>query len=138
MRLAATETDAPGSMPTGWGVITCATLVASGSRPSAMALSRSRSVRMPARRPASSTAAAPAAPSRIRAATVQISSPGSAQEERILTLVAEGSTNREIGDQLKLAEKTVKNYLSSIMSKLEVARRAEAAAYLARHTQNEG
>ena len=62
----------------------------------------------------------------------------SAQEERILTLVAEGRTNREIGDQLKLAEKTVKNYLSSIMSKLEVARRAEAAAYLARHTQNEG
>jgi two-component system, NarL family, response regulator DevR len=61
----------------------------------------------------------------------------SAQEERILTLVAEGRTNREIGDQLKLAEKTVKNYLSSIMSKLEVARRAEAAAYLARHTQNE-
>jgi two-component system, NarL family, response regulator DevR len=36
--------------------------------------------------------------------------------------------NREIGDRLKLAEKTVKNYLSSIMSKLEVARRAEAAA----------
>ena len=61
----------------------------------------------------------------------------SAQEERILTLVAEGRTNREIGDQLKLAEKTVKNYLSSIMSKLEVARRAEAAAYLARHTQDE-
>jgi DNA-binding NarL/FixJ family response regulator len=62
----------------------------------------------------------------------------SAQEERILTLVAEGKTNREIGDELRLAEKTVKNYLSSIMSKLEVARRAEAAAYLARHTQNEG
>ena len=61
----------------------------------------------------------------------------SAQEERILTLVAEGRTNRQIGDQLRLAEKTVKNYLSSIMSKLEVARRAEAAAYLARHTQNE-
>ena len=61
----------------------------------------------------------------------------SAQEERILTLVAEGRTNRQIGDELRLAEKTVKNYLSSIMSKLEVARRAEAAAYLARHTQNE-
>ena len=61
----------------------------------------------------------------------------SAQEERILTLVAEGRTNKQIGEQLKLAEKTVKNYLSSIMSKLEVARRAEAAAYLARHTQNE-
>ncbi|HEY0781689.1 MAG TPA: response regulator transcription factor [Thermoanaerobaculia bacterium] len=61
----------------------------------------------------------------------------SAQEERILNLVASGRTNKQIGEELKLAEKTVKNYLSSIMSKLEVARRAEAAAYLARHTQNE-
>ena len=58
----------------------------------------------------------------------------SPQEERILTLVADGLTNREIGDDLHLAEKTVKNYVSSILSKLEVARRAEAAAYLARHT----
>lgn len=62
----------------------------------------------------------------------------SAQEERILNLVAAGKTNREIGDELHLAEKTVKNYVSSILSKLEVARRAEAAAYLARHTQNPG
>ena len=62
----------------------------------------------------------------------------SAQEERILTLVAAGKTNREIGDQLKLAEKTVKNYVSTILSKLEVARRAEAAAYLARHTTTPG
>jgi len=59
----------------------------------------------------------------------------SAQEERILGEVARGRTNREIGVDLKLAEKTVKNYVSSILSKLEVARRAEAAAYLARHTQ---
>jgi DNA-binding NarL/FixJ family response regulator len=58
----------------------------------------------------------------------------SPQEERILSLVADGKTNREIGDELHLAEKTVKNYVSSILSKLEVARRAEAAAYLARHT----
>lgn len=58
----------------------------------------------------------------------------SAQEERILTLVAQGLTNGQIGKQLKLAEKTVKNYVSTILSKLEVARRAEAAAYLARHT----
>jgi two-component system response regulator DevR len=58
----------------------------------------------------------------------------SPQEERILALVADGKTNRGIGEELHLAEKTVKNYVSSILSKLEVARRAEAAAYHARHT----
>ena len=62
----------------------------------------------------------------------------SAQEERILTLVAQGKTNGEIGKELKLAEKTVKNYVSTILAKLEVARRAEAAAYLARHTTTPG
>jgi DNA-binding NarL/FixJ family response regulator len=62
----------------------------------------------------------------------------SPQEERILTLVADGRTNKEIGEELHLAEKTVKNYVSSILSKLEVGRRAEAAAYLARHTQTPG
>src|SRR5262245_37136131 len=62
----------------------------------------------------------------------------SPQEERILGLVADGKTNKEIGDDLDLAEKTVKNYVSSILSKLEVARRAEAAAYLARHTTTPG
>jgi DNA-binding NarL/FixJ family response regulator len=62
----------------------------------------------------------------------------SAQEERILTLVAKGQTNGQIGKELKLAEKTVKNYVSTILSKLEVARRAEAAAYLARHTSTPG
>ena len=62
----------------------------------------------------------------------------SPQEERILSLVADGKTNREIGEELNLAEKTVKNYVSSILSKLEVARRAEAAAYLARHTTTPG
>ncbi len=62
----------------------------------------------------------------------------SAQEERILTLVARGMTNGQIGDELHLAEKTVKNYVSTILSKLEVARRAEAAAYLARHTTTPG
>jgi DNA-binding NarL/FixJ family response regulator len=58
----------------------------------------------------------------------------SPQEERILGSVAEGRTNGQIAQELGLAEKTVKNYVSSILSKLEVARRAEAAAYLARHT----
>jgi DNA-binding NarL/FixJ family response regulator len=62
----------------------------------------------------------------------------SAQEERILTMIAEGLTNREIGVRLRLAEKTVKNYVSTILSKLEVSRRAEAAAYLARHTGTPG
>jgi two-component system, NarL family, response regulator DevR len=57
----------------------------------------------------------------------------SPQEERILSLVAAGRTNRQIGEEMHLAEKTVKNYVSSILTKLEVARRAEAAAYLARH-----
>jgi len=62
----------------------------------------------------------------------------SPQEERIVQLVADGKTNKEIGEELHLAEKTVKNYVSSILSKLEVARRAEAAAYLARHTSTPG
>jgi two-component system, NarL family, response regulator DevR len=55
-------------------------------------------------------------------------------QERILVLVAEGGTNGQIAGELGLAEKTVKNCVSSILAKLEVARRAEAAAYLARHT----
>ncbi len=52
-------------------------------------------------------------------------------ELRILEYIADGRTNREIGEQIHLAEKTIKNYVSSILSKLEVGRRAEAAAYLA-------
>lgn len=62
----------------------------------------------------------------------------SPQEERILALVADGKTNKEIGVTLSLAEKTVKNYVSAILGKLEVSRRAEAAAYLARHTTTPG
>jgi DNA-binding NarL/FixJ family response regulator len=56
----------------------------------------------------------------------------SPQEERILDLVAEGLTNREIGERIHLSDKTVKNYVSTILQKLEVARRAEAASYVAR------
>ncbi len=52
----------------------------------------------------------------------------------MLELVAGGMTNGEIGAELRLAEKTVRNYVSSILAKLEVSRRAEAAAYVARHT----
>jgi DNA-binding NarL/FixJ family response regulator len=62
----------------------------------------------------------------------------SAQEERVLELVATGRTNREIGAELHLAEKTVRNYVSSILAKLEVARRAEAAVYLARRSARLG
>ncbi len=56
----------------------------------------------------------------------------SPQEERILDLVGEGLTNREIGEAIHLSDKTVKNYVSSILQKLEVSRRAEAASYAAR------
>ena len=59
-------------------------------------------------------------------------------EERILTLITEGKTNAEIAADLHLAEKTIKNYVSSILSKLEVTRRAEAAAYLARRSRPGG
>ena len=58
----------------------------------------------------------------------------SAQEERILKLIADGLTNGEIGTALDLAEKTVKNYVSNILAKLNVKRRAEAAVHLARHS----
>ena len=56
----------------------------------------------------------------------------SPQEERILDLVGEGMTNREIAEQIHLSDKTVKNYVSTILQKLEVSRRAEAASYVAR------
>jgi DNA-binding NarL/FixJ family response regulator len=49
------------------------------------------------------------------------------QERRILELIAEGMTNRQIGEQLFLAEKTVKNYVSSLLSKLGLQRRTQAA-----------
>ncbi len=54
-------------------------------------------------------------------------------ETKILALVAEGKTNREIGEQLYLSEKTVKHYVSNILSKLGYTRRAEAAAHYARY-----
>jgi two-component system response regulator DevR len=57
----------------------------------------------------------------------------SAQEMQILARIAEGLTNREIGEALHLSEKTVRNYVSHILNKLSAASRAEAAAYAARH-----
>jgi DNA-binding NarL/FixJ family response regulator len=53
----------------------------------------------------------------------------SPQERRILDLIADGLTNRQIGAQLYLAEKTVKNYVSSLLHKLGFTRRTEAAVY---------
>ncbi|TVL92630.1 response regulator transcription factor [Streptomyces sp. SAJ15] len=54
------------------------------------------------------------------------------QERRILDLIGEGLTNRAIGERLHLAEKTIKNYVSSLLSKLGMERRSQAAAYVAR------
>ena len=56
-----------------------------------------------------------------------------AQEQKILMLVAEGKTNKEIAAEVFLSDKTVKNYVSSILSKLNLERRAQAAAFVARH-----
>ena len=54
------------------------------------------------------------------------------QERKILDLIAEGMTNRQIGERLFLAEKTVKNYVSNVLAKLGMSRRTEAAVYAAR------
>ena len=55
------------------------------------------------------------------------------QERKVLAGLAEGRTNREISETLFLSEKTVKNYVSRILDKLGLSRRAEAAAYMAKH-----
>jgi two-component system, NarL family, response regulator DevR len=57
----------------------------------------------------------------------------SPQEREVLALLAEGLTNRQIGERLYLAEKTIKNYVTSVLAKLGMARRTEAAVYAARH-----
>jgi DNA-binding NarL/FixJ family response regulator len=54
------------------------------------------------------------------------------QERRILELIGEGLTNRQIGERMYLAEKTVKNYISALFAKLGMERRTQAAAYAAR------
>jgi two-component system response regulator DevR len=60
------------------------------------------------------------------------------QEQKILLLVAEGKTNKEIASDVFLSDKTVKNYVSSILSKLNLERRAQAAAFVARHRMKGG
>jgi DNA-binding NarL/FixJ family response regulator len=62
----------------------------------------------------------------------------SSQEERVLVLIAGGKSNKEIASEMHLAEKTVKNYVSSVLMKLEVSGRAEAAAYFSRRTATPG
>lgn len=54
------------------------------------------------------------------------------QERRILDLIARGMTNRQIGNELHLAEKTVKNYVSNLLAKLGMSRRTEAAVFATR------
>jgi DNA-binding NarL/FixJ family response regulator len=61
-----------------------------------------------------------------------------AQEQKILLLVAEGKTNKEIAAEVFLSDKTVKNYVSSILSKLNLERRAQAAAFVAKHRLDRG
>jgi two-component system, NarL family, response regulator DevR len=57
----------------------------------------------------------------------------SPQEREVLQLLAEGLTNRQIAARLYLAEKTIKNYVTSVLSKMGMARRTEAAVYAATH-----
>ena len=57
----------------------------------------------------------------------------SPQERRVLELIGQGMTNREIGEHLFLAEKTVKNYVSSLLAKLGYERRTQAALFIARN-----
>jgi two-component system response regulator DevR len=61
-----------------------------------------------------------------------------AQERKILLLVAEGKTNKEIASEVFLSDKTVKNYVSSILSKLNLQRRTQAAAFVAKHHLGRG
>jgi len=59
------------------------------------------------------------------------------QERKILALVAEGLTNRQIAERVHLADKTVKNYVSNILMKLGLERRAEVAAFVARRKESQ-
>ena len=55
------------------------------------------------------------------------------QEKRVLELIGEGMTNRQIAQRMSLAEKTAKNYVSALLAKLGMHRRTEAAAFAVRH-----
>ena len=61
----------------------------------------------------------------------------SKQEREVLLLIAEGLSNKQIGERMFLAEKTIKNYVTSVLSKMEMTRRTEAAVYAAKHMNTE-
>jgi two-component system response regulator DevR len=76
---------------------------------------------------------------RVKAAPTDSPSDGlTAQERRILELIADGRTNRQIADAMYLSEKTVKNYVSSLLAKLGMRRRTEAAVYAVRNRMATG
>jgi DNA-binding NarL/FixJ family response regulator len=58
------------------------------------------------------------------------------QERRVLGLIGRGMTNRQIGDEMFLAEKTIKNYVSGILSKLGLQRRTQAAVFAVKHAND--
>jgi two-component system response regulator DevR len=62
----------------------------------------------------------------------------SPQERNILELIADGLTNRQISERIHLAEKTVKNYVSNLLTKLGMERRTQAAVYAARLAEQRG
>jgi len=101
----------------------------------AKVLDRIRSGPMPGQgaRPApAAPAAAPAEPVR---PAVPVAPQLTPHEQRILTLIGEGMTNRQIAKELHLAEKTVKNYVSSLLAKLGVESRTQAAIFVTRSQQ---
>jgi two-component system response regulator DevR len=61
----------------------------------------------------------------------------SPQERRVLALVAEGLTNKEVAEKLKLSDNTIKNYLVTVFEKLQVKRRSQAAAIFSQHNRAE-
>jgi DNA-binding NarL/FixJ family response regulator len=75
---------------------------------------------------------------RERAADADPASALTAQEKRVLELVGEGLTNRQIAERMYLSEKTAKNYVSSVLAKLGMHRRSEAAALAARMAGSSG
>ncbi len=75
---------------------------------------------------------------RQRAVSVDPVAALSEQEKRVLELIGEGLTNRQIAERMFLAEKTVKNYASSLLTKLGMQRRTQAAVFAVRHADEHG